>query len=946
MRWILVAIACLWAAGLAAQERRVALVVGNSAYDGAATLANPTNDATATAAALERLGFEVTLATDITGAETVKSIADFTRKLGGARLALFYFAGHGIQVGGQNFLLPTDVSADSEWALRYSAINVQEIVSEMEALAEVSIVILDACRNNPYAEQVGGATRSASASRGLAPMSLAGKGAIIAYAAAAGQVAADGAGEHSPYTAALLEEIEAPGVELGLMLRRVAGRVIDETGGDQRPELLVRLVDEVYFNPAPAVALPAPTPVATTGEAPAMADAGADASANAPAPTAVEVTTGGEAPRDDAVISLAEARSADRRFFGVRPVIEPPWHKGLAPRPALGWQPAEARTIEIAAPAPNFGAPAEVPLAATVRAWIREKGQRHWLAFEVPLAGILNVELPRSPEEIDLWGRVWSADKKVVADWRGAPAPGKAMIETFSIPGPGRYVLELSDGSSDAASEEVLEISLGYQPADDPLEPNPTIGTAAHIPRSGLLKPAIFPKGDRDWWSFWIDRPGLLTLETRGVHETVDAWFRIWDYNGKVVRDWAGPPRAGGVTWMEAELGAPGTYFIEMSDGSSDAAHPGTFDVAVDFRPVTDDMEPNPSFGEPSLQSPTGRHEIAIFPKGDHDWIAFDVDHPGELQLEATDVPEALDIWMRVWTAEKQVLRDWFGPPRAGGDTIDFADLPAPGRYVLEISDGSNDASSPESFTLDMVFTPQPDQYEPNNSYADAKPLRLGGEIPFNILPRGDKDWFRIDAPTAGELTTLIDFGPKNLDLYYRVWNSDRKVLLDWVAPYRKGGLTEGFADLPAAGTYFLEISDGSNDDRSIEHAVLKTIFTPTHDPAEPNDSFGAAAPVALGTPHRAWILPRGDRDWLRYEVDRAGTLDVEVADVADNLGISLRLWTSDAKASSWQNPTRKGAPTFASFPVEAPGTYVLELAPMEGGMRSAEGFTVRADLN
>ncbi|MHA1548369.1 MAG: caspase family protein [Alphaproteobacteria bacterium] len=237
---------------------RAALVIGNGSYETIRSLANPVNDAKAMATSLEILGFEVILATDADRAETIAAISNFNRASDGAEIALFYFAGHGIQIDGENYLLPTDVQVENEFSLRASAIEAQRVVAEMERRSEAAIAILDACRNNPIVDKLErsaeAASRSTVVARGLGPMRLSGQGAIVAFAAAAGDTAADGTGEHSPYTAALLAEITEPNIEVGLMFRRVARRVSDATGGDQRPELLVRLFDEVYLNPTGAEA--------------------------------------------------------------------------------------------------------------------------------------------------------------------------------------------------------------------------------------------------------------------------------------------------------------------------------------------------------------------------------------------------------------------------------------------------------------------------------------------------------------------------------------------------------------------------------------------------------------------------------------------------------------------------------------------------------------------
>lgn len=241
----------LYSARSLAEERRVALVLGNGNYSGAAHLQNTLNDATGLAEKLMALDFDVTLLVDLDRRSTIRAIDDFSKNIVGADLALFYYAGHGVQIAGRNYLLPLDVDVTSERALQYTSIDINEIVNDLERLASSAIVILDSCRDNPFVEKISRSTdasRSVGLSRGLGPIVLKGHGTIIAYSASAGKVASDGDGAHSPYTAALLEEIDQPGVEVGLMFRRVAARVIDQTGGAQRPEMSVRLTKEIYLN--------------------------------------------------------------------------------------------------------------------------------------------------------------------------------------------------------------------------------------------------------------------------------------------------------------------------------------------------------------------------------------------------------------------------------------------------------------------------------------------------------------------------------------------------------------------------------------------------------------------------------------------------------------------------------------------------------------------------
>src|SRR5215210_6582843 len=185
---ILVALGLLIAfAGAPAQaQKRVALVMGNQAYVNAPPLANPVDDANAVAAKLEALGFEVHLALNVTQDQALDHVDRFAAALTGAEAALFFYSGHGMQI---------EVQASSERSVRYGSVDIAEIVRDMEENAEVSIVVLDACRDNPFLEQLArttGGTRSVAASRGLAVIKPTGSGTIIAYAAAAGNVASDG----------------------------------------------------------------------------------------------------------------------------------------------------------------------------------------------------------------------------------------------------------------------------------------------------------------------------------------------------------------------------------------------------------------------------------------------------------------------------------------------------------------------------------------------------------------------------------------------------------------------------------------------------------------------------------------------------------------------------------------------------------------------------------
>jgi WD40 repeat protein len=227
-----------------ASERRLALVIGNSKYR-EAPLTNPVNDAHAVAIKLQQLGFRVIEHPNANLEEMRKSVRDFGNQLTLNDVGLFYFAGHGIQSGGTNYLIPVDADIQDETELATRAFTASEVLEKMDAAkSRINIVILDACRNNPLARKV------RSAARGLAPMEE-GSGTIIAFATKPGSTSADGDGTHGLYTEQLLEALSQPGLSVEEVFKRVRMGVSQKSGGEQIPWENSSLLGDFYFNPTP-----------------------------------------------------------------------------------------------------------------------------------------------------------------------------------------------------------------------------------------------------------------------------------------------------------------------------------------------------------------------------------------------------------------------------------------------------------------------------------------------------------------------------------------------------------------------------------------------------------------------------------------------------------------------------------------------------------------------
>ena len=258
-------------AGPAFAGQRVALVIGNGSYAQAPSLANTLNDAADMGAALERLGFEVTSIENADVETLRRGLHEFKRAASVSDVAVVFYAGHGIEVDRRNFLVPVDARLQSDGDVEFETVSLELVSRAVEGARELRLIILDACRDNPFAAamQRAGATRSIG--RGLARVEPSGD-TLVAYAAKEGTVAADGAGRNSPYTEALLAHLEEPGLEVGWMFREVRDAVLASTGGSQEPFVYGSLSGKRVYLAAPPE--PEETGAAEAGDAPAPDDAG------------------------------------------------------------------------------------------------------------------------------------------------------------------------------------------------------------------------------------------------------------------------------------------------------------------------------------------------------------------------------------------------------------------------------------------------------------------------------------------------------------------------------------------------------------------------------------------------------------------------------------------------------------------------------------------------
>ncbi|GLR49912.1 caspase family protein [Shinella yambaruensis] len=250
LRAIVFAIALLASSGAFA-ERKVALLIGNARYSTAASsLRNPLNDVAVMRKTLAGAQFEVDIVENGSLDQMSAALDRFEEKARGAEIGLIYYSGHGVEIGGENYLVPIDAELPSDRRVKYEAIAMADVLSRLDGVTKLKLVLLDACRDNPFLDTMKKLATKGIGSKGLARVETSGSNMLIGYATAPGEVARDGDGDNSPYAAALARHLVAPGLEIESALRAVTRDVREATGGGQTPFKTGSIYETVLLGPA------------------------------------------------------------------------------------------------------------------------------------------------------------------------------------------------------------------------------------------------------------------------------------------------------------------------------------------------------------------------------------------------------------------------------------------------------------------------------------------------------------------------------------------------------------------------------------------------------------------------------------------------------------------------------------------------------------------------
>ncbi|MBI3514838.1 MAG: caspase family protein [Proteobacteria bacterium] len=414
-----------------ASDRRVALVIGNGAYQAGGALANPVNDARAMSAKLKKLGFDVVALENGTQKQMQRAIGQFSAKLGADAISLFYYAGHGMQVNGRNYLMPVDAEITVEQTVRLEAVDVDAVIDQMSmAKSRVNLVILDACRNNPFER------RFRSVAGGLASIE-APTGTLIAYATSPGKVAADGSGDNGLYTAELLTAMDAPGAKVEDVFKRTRANVVAKSAGNQTPWESSSLTGDFYFAGQGAAVTPA-----TAATAPS-------------ADREIVLWTSVKDSRNPALLQTYLDQFPQGTFAGTARVMIDELKRGqVAAAPAKP---------DVAATRPAVVAPAAAPSAVAPPRGLSERGMPDFekfqkakthKAFAMATNGRFGAAWSRETPFSGMLGAIWHCN-------RAAKAPCRAYMVDDTVVEPEYAAF---DAASETAMSKVRAASLASPP--------------------------------------------------------------------------------------------------------------------------------------------------------------------------------------------------------------------------------------------------------------------------------------------------------------------------------------------------------------------------------------------------------------------------------------------------------------------------------------------------
>lgn len=462
-----------------------------------------------------------------------------------------------------------------------------------------------------------------------------------------------------------------------------------------------------------------------------------------------------------------------------------------------------------------------IALGDTVTGQIAQNGDADFYTINLPHQGELTVSFPAAPAELDMAFRILDANGNEVRGWQASPNKGAAYSAWVDLKSPGTYVVEARDSYNNASSQSPYTLLTTFVPTADTGEPNDTLTTATAAGWNQAIAANILPIGDADFYKVQAARQGRLTVSFPGSPTALDMAFRVIDANGGEIDGWQASPEMGKPFSASVDLRTPGDYVIEVRDSYNSARDAAPYQMFVSLDQTADPAEPNDDIKHATSLPLDAPLTASILPIGDVDFYEVKLPHQGELTVTLPNAPAELDMAFRILDANGPEVWGWQASPERGKPYAAWADIPAPGNYLIEVRDSYNNARSEQAYTLIASFIPTKDPAEPNDTISEATEISLDHGVEASILPMGDVDFYRIRMPRPGELEVNFTKAPDDLDMALRVLDANGQEVRGWQASPEKGKPYVARVDIKAPGDYVIEVRDSYNNARSAKPYAL-----------------------------------------------------------------------------------------------------------------------------
>ncbi|MCP5519493.1 MAG: pre-peptidase C-terminal domain-containing protein [Verrucomicrobiales bacterium] len=483
-------------------------------------------------------------------------------------------------------------------------------------------------------------------------------------------------------------------------------------------------------------------------------------------------------------------------------------------------------------------------------------------------------------------------------------------------------------------------------PAPAEIEPNNIAGSATPMEYERQYQGLMDGAGDQDWYRVGVEQAGRLTVQAvnpLGEAMRLNLEFYTPDLEwASVYTTASNDADPVTLTW---DVTQAGYYYLRVRDAGNRAG--GVYTVSATLVSPPDPFEDNPDFANAAQLAPNDQVQAHLFPRGEEDFYTVAVDTPGSLALALSPVPADLRLELAVYGPNLEWLSVYRTANNPGDEVFLTYDAGQATTLYLRVRDVSNGANPTEAYTLTSVFTPAPDDFEPNPN-PSAAPLLTSSPVQAHVFPGGDEDFYRVYAPPGSTLEFIADQAPSNLRLELALYNAN----YGWMSVYRfaeQEGDPVTLTHSPAAGYYYLRVRDRDND-RSAAQTYRLTVngaqldhVLPTEPGAieiEPNDDLAEA--TLVGTAPVTGSL-NGNVDWFAFDVEAPSELTISVT-VPPAHRSMVRLYNPAGGQIASREAENPGDPSAFTRPLGTPGRYYVSIADASG-VASEAPYQLTLDL-